>query len=69
MTRQDATPRDDYWWAEGAHKARLQADPLAVLRERGVNVPANTPIAIVNEALRIVSLLWVDGYAVPVEKF
>lgn len=69
MTRQDATPRDDYWWAEGAHKARLQADPLAVLRERGVNVPADTPIAIVNEALRIVSLLWVDGYAVPVEKF
>jgi len=68
-TPQDATPRDEYWWAEGAHKARLQADPVAVLRERGVNVPQNTPATIVNEALRIVSLLWVDGYAVPVEKF
>ena len=68
-TPQDAPPRDDYWWAEGAHKARLQADPTAVLRERGVNVPASTPPAIVTEALRIVSLLWVDGYAVPVEKF
>jgi 4-amino-4-deoxychorismate lyase len=63
------TPGDEFWWADGDYKGRLKANPVAMLGDRGVNVPADTDPRIVSEALRIVSLLWVDGYAVSVDKF
>ena len=60
---------DPWSWADAPLKARLQADAPAVLKERGVTVPVDTPPAIVAEALRIVSLLWVEGQLTPLEGF
>jgi branched-subunit amino acid aminotransferase/4-amino-4-deoxychorismate lyase len=62
-------PKDPYWWADPVTKEKLQADPAGALRARGINVSPNTPLALIQEVLRITTLLWVDGYAVPVERF
>ncbi|MGL6076405.1 MAG: aminotransferase class IV [Fimbriiglobus sp.] len=62
-------PTDPYWWAEGGLKEALLRNPSMVLKDRGVNVPANMPLPLVQEMLRITMLLWVDGYAVPVNRF
>lgn len=63
------TEQDDWWWAETSLGDRLRHDPAGVLAERGVNVPADTPRELVREVLRIVSLLWVDGRVIPLERF
>lgn len=68
MTNQPPAP-DDYWWADPHLKQRLLADPKAVLRDRGVNLPADVPAAIIPEVVRVVSLLWVNGRIIPREKF
>jgi len=60
---------DELWWADPPLKQRLLRDPIGVLKERGLSVPTNLPLPIVHEALRIVSLLWVDGRILPLEKF
>lgn len=60
---------DDFWWAEPALKARLLAEPAAVLAERGITVPAHLPPHVLLEVARIVMLLWVDGRIVPVDRF
>ena len=60
---------DPWWWADAPLKTRLEADAPAVLKERGVTVPVDTPPAIVNEALRIVSLLWVEGQLTELANF
>jgi|GEM_PF-1987640 len=53
----------------GGIEARLESDPAGVLRERGVNPPAGLPPRVLHEFARVVSLLWVDGRVVPVDRF
>lgn len=60
---------DDFPWATPAMKERLAADPLAVLKDRGLNVPPDVPTPVVHEFVRILHLLWVDGRTVPVDRF
>lgn len=44
-------------------------DPVAVLREQGIEVPADCPPRVVGELARMVSLLWLNGDIVPRERF
>lgn len=44
-------------------------DAAAVLKEHGLNLPADCPPRVLEEVVRIVSLLWLDGQIVPREKF
>lgn len=44
-------------WADPEWKARLLADPVAVLREEGLNVPENVKIRIVEETPGVRTLL------------
>jgi len=60
---------DEFWWADEKLKERLRRDPAGVLKERGTNVPAGVALSIIHEVIRIVSLLWLDGKIVPLEKF
>jgi branched-subunit amino acid aminotransferase/4-amino-4-deoxychorismate lyase len=50
-------------------EGRLASDPAGVLRERGVNLSVEVPPAIIQEFARVVSLLWVDGRIVPIDRF
>lgn len=59
----------DWWWAETGALERYQQDAIGILAERGVRVSPETPRDTINEVLRIVSLLWVDGSIRPVERF
>lgn len=61
--------QDELWWAEPPLKERLQRDPVAVLKEQGINVPPGIPLAVVHEVVRIVSLVWLDGKLVPRDRF
>jgi branched-subunit amino acid aminotransferase/4-amino-4-deoxychorismate lyase len=40
-----------------------------LLKQQGITVPANTPPHVVNDLVRIVSLIWLDGRIVPREQF
>ena len=60
---------DELAWANPQLKAQIQADPLAVLKDRGINVPEQLPPNIVQEFIRVAWLLWVDGKVVPLDKF
>lgn len=60
---------DPLGWADPALRRRLETDPAAVARERGVNVPPDLPPAILHEVIRLVSLVWQDGQIVPIERF
>jgi len=67
VTPQDR--KDEFWWANPQLKQQLQTDPLAVLKDRGVNAPADLPLPIAHEFVRVVSLLWVEGKVVPLDQF
>jgi branched-subunit amino acid aminotransferase/4-amino-4-deoxychorismate lyase len=60
---------DPFWWAEPPLKQRLLRDPAEVLKERGVNVTPGTPLPMIHEVLRIVSLVWQNGKIIPIEQF
>lgn len=60
---------DSLWWADPALKPRIQADPAGVLREYGVNVSPSTPARAVLDALRLVSVVWVNGQLVSRDRF
>src|SRR5271169_2616865 len=47
----------------------MPPDPAAVLKEHGLNLPAKCPPHVVEQVVRIVSLLWVAGKIVPREQF
>jgi branched-subunit amino acid aminotransferase/4-amino-4-deoxychorismate lyase len=64
-----ASDQDPWPWAEPALKERLERDPIGLLKERGIYLPESCPAPIVQEAVRIVSLLWLDGKIVPIEQF
>ena len=69
MAAQNVPNRDPFWWADPPLKERLIREPAVVLKERGVNVPVGLHPQIIHEAIRIVSLLWVEGKVVPLERF
>lgn len=56
-------------WANPELRERLLTDPAAVLKDRGVTVPAELPGAIVHEFVRVAMLLWVDGKLTTVDDF
>ncbi len=60
---------DQFSWASPALRARLLTDPAAALRERGINPPADLPLPIVHEFIRVAWLQWVDGEIVPIDQF
>ena len=60
---------DRSWWSGTPSGELIALDPAAFLGSRGVNVPADTPEAVVFEALRIVTLLWSDGRIIPIDDF
>jgi branched-subunit amino acid aminotransferase/4-amino-4-deoxychorismate lyase len=62
-------PTDLYPWADPALQQRLIADPRAVLASQGVQVPADLPRAVVDDIVRFVYLIWVDGMIVPRDQF
>jgi branched-chain amino acid aminotransferase len=56
-------PQPQGSWGEG------EGEPAAVLKEHGLEIPADCPPHVVDELVRIVSLLWLDGKIVPREQF
>jgi branched-subunit amino acid aminotransferase/4-amino-4-deoxychorismate lyase len=60
---------EELWWANPQLKQQLLSDPAAVLKDRGLNVPADIPLPIVHEFVRVVSLLWVEGKILPLDQF
>jgi branched-subunit amino acid aminotransferase/4-amino-4-deoxychorismate lyase len=62
-------PTSDFPWASPSLRARLDADPAAGLRDRGVNPPDSLPEAVLHDFLRITHLLWVEGRIVSNEDF
>jgi branched-subunit amino acid aminotransferase/4-amino-4-deoxychorismate lyase len=60
---------DEFWWADPPLKERLLRDPVALLRERGLNPPPDLPRPVVHALVRIAWLLWVGGRLVPVDRF
>lgn len=69
MTPQEPTRSDEWGWAGPELKQQLLRDPAAVLKDRGVTVPAEVPLPIVHELVRVVSLLWVEGKILPLDQF
>src|SRR5205807_78390 len=48
---------------------QLLDDPAAVLQDRGITLPAEFPPSAVQELVRVVMLLWVEGKVVPIDQF
>lgn len=76
MAKQPSVQPNDLWsstvvqgWA-GPQSGQGQArDPIALLKEHGINVPADCPAKLLDDLVRMVSLLWLDGRIVPREQF
>jgi branched-subunit amino acid aminotransferase/4-amino-4-deoxychorismate lyase len=62
-------PLDDLDWANPELRDRIRRDPVAVLKDRGINVPEQLPPNILQEFIRVAWLLWVDGAIVPLDRF
>ena len=69
MTSTPVPAFDDLWWAAPAIKTKLRHDPVAWLREQGMNVAADLPLPVVHEIVRVLWLLYVDGRLVPRDQF
>ena len=69
MTQDEPIGLDDLWWADADLKARLRADPFAVLKEQGINLPVDVPAGLAHEVVRLVSLIWLNGQLTPRSKF
>jgi branched-subunit amino acid aminotransferase/4-amino-4-deoxychorismate lyase len=69
MNPDQSIPLDEFWWAIPQLKQQLLSDPAAVLRDRGLNMPAELPLPIVHEFVRVAWLLWVEGKIVPLDQF
>ena len=66
---ESSAARDPLWWANPELKHRLETDAAAVLRDRGINIPAEIPHAVVHEFVRVTHLLWVEGRITPIDRF
>lgn len=62
-------PQDPWWWASAELRARLESDPASVLRDRGINVPAEIPLPVIHDFVRVTHLLWVNGNVTPIDRF
>jgi branched-subunit amino acid aminotransferase/4-amino-4-deoxychorismate lyase len=69
MDSQPPGPLDDFGWANPQLRQQLLSDPTAVLRDRGIDVPADIPLPIVHEFVRVAFLLQVNGRIVPLDQF
>lgn len=69
MTLQPPAATADLSWANPQLRQKLLSDPVAVLRDRGINAPADLPLPIVHEFVRVASLLWMDGKILPLDQF
>lgn len=69
MVQQQSARAEDFWWAEPATQQKLLTDPIGVLKEMGINVPANVPIPVAQEVVRLNSLLWLDGQVISRDQF
>lgn len=47
----------------------LTRDPIAYLKAHGINVPANLSPRVIDDLMRIVSLVWVNGQIIAREQF
>ncbi|MBX3401289.1 MAG: aminotransferase class IV [Gemmataceae bacterium] len=63
------SPTDDLAWANPELRELIRRDPVAVLKDRGLNVPEQLPTNILQEFVRVCWLLWVDGKIVPIDRF
>lgn len=68
--------REELWSSTVVHgysspllKPVPSQDPIALIKQHGLTVPANCPPRIIEDLVRIVSLVWVDGQIVPREQF
>ncbi|MCE9564474.1 MAG: aminotransferase class IV [Planctomycetes bacterium] len=65
-----STITSDKWSGLPPHPSqRPPRDPLSILQENGITVPANLPPRVVGDLVRIVSLMWVNGNIIPREEF
>jgi branched-subunit amino acid aminotransferase/4-amino-4-deoxychorismate lyase len=69
MNPQEPDGPDSFPWASPPLRERLLHDPAGVLQDRGVNVPADLPLPLVHEFVRVAYLLWVEGRVLPLEQF
>jgi len=69
MIPQQPASLDEFSWANPQLKQQLLSDPAAVLKDRGIDVPASLPLPIVHEFVRVAFLLWVDGRILPRDQF
>jgi branched-subunit amino acid aminotransferase/4-amino-4-deoxychorismate lyase len=69
MNPQRPVRSDEFAWASPQLKQRLLSDPAAVLKDRGIEVPADLPLPVVHEFVRVAYLLWVEGKVVPLDQF
>jgi branched-subunit amino acid aminotransferase/4-amino-4-deoxychorismate lyase len=60
---------EDLSWASPALRERIQADPAAVLKDRGLNVGNEIPLSVIHEFIRVTHWLWVEGKTVPIDQF
>src|SRR5262245_55908007 len=75
MGQQQSEHGHEFWsslvvpaWGNPQFQGRLP-EPAAILKEQGIEVPADCPPEIVEELIRIVSLIWLNGKIVPREQF
>ena len=61
--------QEPFSWASPTLRSQLLADPSGYLRQRGINLPADFSANLVEEFVRIASLLWVEGSIVSLEDF
>jgi branched-subunit amino acid aminotransferase/4-amino-4-deoxychorismate lyase len=45
------------------------ADPITILKERGIGVPDNFPVEVAREFAKMVTTVWLEGQTIPLEKF
>jgi branched-subunit amino acid aminotransferase/4-amino-4-deoxychorismate lyase len=69
MTPHEPGRPDELWWASPPLRQQMLTDAAAVLKDRGIDVPADLPLSVVHEFVRVVYLLWVEGRIVPLDQF
>ncbi|VTU00005.1 aminotransferase iv : Branched-chain amino acid aminotransferase/4-amino-4-deoxychorismate lyase OS=Singulisphaera acidiphila (strain ATCC BAA-1392 / DSM 18658 / VKM B-2454 / MOB10) GN=Sinac_6322 PE=3 SV=1: Aminotran_4 [Gemmataceae bacterium] len=75
MPQQPSDSRQHLWspiTSDGgtlAPNALPAVDPVAVLKAHGLDVPPNLPAHVLDELVRVVTLVWVNGRIVPREHF
>ena len=69
MTGELPASSTNFGWAPPALRDRLRRDPLAVLKDRGIGLPAGLPPGVIEEVAKITFLLWQDGKLITRDQF